>query len=170
MTTLSTIRTFGWFAGSNTSISSIRTHGWFFDDSGAPGFVFLDVPYHISIELLAAIRAEGTMPTETLSGVSVITGNNLPIDYIGSILEDYGIPIEIIPSLGIIVDQSIPIEILEAAILGTIDSYHLIPIEIVGGEQIWIMDRRGVLWSIEDCGLLWIRNNDGAGWTLPERN
>ena len=77
----------------------------------------------------------------------------------------YSLPIEYLQGIG--VNNPIPIEIIRG--ISTEDGLDQIPIEILGEEQRWVLNFRGIRWVIEDCGDLWLPKSYGNIWRLDER-
>ncbi len=147
MTSISTIRTWGWFpsqgGGGNTSISSIRTWGWFFDDDGGGGVIFLNIPFKIPVEHtqllkqnnnipvghLGLLEGNNRLPTETLGGAGLIGDDSqIPVELISSFASDAGSKI-LVENVSSLLDAgNIPVEKLA----GVIRNNNILT-EILGG-------------------------------------
>lgn len=155
-TDLTSVSTQGWYTDPvlTDTLTPISTFGWYYEDAGVISVLF---DYKIPVENISLLEEQNNIPIEFISDASVIISPEIPIENIASILEENNIPIEIQSDIVLITtDKNIPIEIIAGII-----SDNELPIEVFRtlDESIWRLNRRGILWEMENCGFIWIRKD-----------
>jgi hypothetical protein len=127
-----------------------------------------DIPTVIGdlpISHLQGVSQNRDIPTEVISSLSL--GNDLPISFLGTTIINniFNLPIEYNQGIAAFTTENLPIEVL-TKIVNDFD----IPIDIVGATLTWILDERGVLWSVPHRGNEWVRIGQvNMEWIVDER-